>query len=135
VRVTKSFSCFAFRGADNFLALPAAAVLQVAPELHESAPHITTILEVERSETETRILELAGDGSARLFLEVDGPVSVVTYEVKQVVPGSAGQGGPYTSAIINDGDELVLLLDSQKIRSATLELSKSGSAETEATTC
>ena len=60
---------------------------------------------------------------------------MVSYEVEQVVPGSAGQGGPFTAAIINDGEELILLLDPKKIRIATLELSATNSAETEATTC
>lgn len=135
MRVATSFSCFAFRGADNKLALPAADVLQVAPRLDDSAPHIATILEVERNDADTRTLELKNVAETPLYLRVDGPVSVVSYEVKQVVPGSAGQGGPFTAAIISDGDDLILLLDSKKIRNATLELSTSGSAETETTTC
>jgi hypothetical protein len=116
------------------LALPAADVLQVAQRVEGSAPHISTILKVERKEGATRILELASTGPDPVFLEVDGPVSVVSYEVEQVVPGSTGQGGPFTTAIINEGEELILLLDTREIRTA-LALSTSGSAETEATTC
>ena len=124
----ESFACFQFQGAGSKLALPAIDVLQVHKEV-AGAPHICSILQLQRCESEVRLLEIQGPGQSKLLLVVDAPVSVVEFPIAKVVRGSAGQAGPYTLAIIEDAGDLVLLLDSEKIRQATARLSSKSSPE------
>ncbi len=129
-----TFSCFVFWGGGNRLALPATDVFHV-DESGEEAQSIESIIGLKTCSPETCVVRLGSSGEHSLELKVGGPIDIIDYHVEQVLRNSAIHGGPFTEAVIEDKGELILLLDSQAIKSELIQRSKAEStAATKATT-
>jgi hypothetical protein len=132
-----TFTCFVFWGGGNRLALPASEVFHVdtGGEDVQDAPSIESVIGLRTHSPETCVLRLGSSGELSLPLEVGGPIDIIVYQVEQVLLNSATHGGPFIQAIIEDEGELILVLDSDAIKSELIQRSKvEKSATTKVTT-